>query len=81
VYRPETEELPLSRRPREGISLSSDGSARILLPGPDDRWVETAATWREEGDEIVVTAEAVEGRAPRVLRIAARSPTRLVVRG
>jgi hypothetical protein len=80
VYRPETDDLPLSRRPRDGISLSSDGSARILVPGPDDRWVEAAATWHEEGDELVVRADAADGRAQRVLRIAVRSPTRLVVR-
>ena len=37
---PETEDVPLSRRPRRRLSFSPDGTARVLLPGPDDRLVE-----------------------------------------
>jgi hypothetical protein len=40
VFRPEEADIPLSRRPRERISLQADGSARFLMPGPDDRFVE-----------------------------------------
>jgi hypothetical protein len=35
----------LSRRPRERLVLKADGSARVLLPGPDDRLVERPARW------------------------------------
>ena len=56
TYRPEESDIPLSRRPRERIVLESDGSAQILLPGPDDRFVEQAATWKTVGDSFVVRA-------------------------
>jgi hypothetical protein len=76
VYRAEGGKVPLSRRPRERIELHKDGSARVFLPGPDDRLVEQSTTWREEGSDLVV--RAVAGTAE--LRIVARSPDRLVVR-
>jgi hypothetical protein len=80
VYRPDTQDVPLSRRPRRGLSLSADGSARILAPGPDDRLVETSATWRKEGDELVVRTEGGPARSQKVLRVSARPPDRLVVK-
>jgi len=80
VYRPETEDVPLSRRPRRRLSLSTDGSARIVMPGPDDRLVETSATWRKEGGELVVRTEGGPAPSRRVLRISAPAPGRLVVK-
>jgi hypothetical protein len=77
VFRPEDGPIPLSRRPREAIELGKDGSARILVPGPDDRFVERVTTWREEGGDVVI--RGVGGIA--ALRIVERSPERLVVRG
>jgi hypothetical protein len=74
VYRPETDPIPLSRRPRERLELSEDGSARVLAPGPDDRFVEQPATWSDEDDEIVVRTQA-----GAELRIVDRSSSRLVV--
>jgi hypothetical protein len=78
VYRPETDDVPLSRRPRRRISFSPDGSARLLVPGPDDRPVETPARWQEDGGPAVVTRGAQ--RARTVIRIRDRTPTRLVIR-
>ena len=76
VYRPRGSKLPLSRRPRERLELSPDGTARIFVQGPDDRYVEEAARWHDEDGSIVVRARA--GGAE--LRIVERSPDRLVVR-
>jgi len=76
VYRPRGSKLPLSRRPRERLELSADGTARIFAPGPDDRYVEHAARWHDEDGDIVVRAR--EGGTE--LRIVERSPERLVVR-
>jgi hypothetical protein len=76
VYRAEDDAIPLSRRPREQLSISPDGSARIFAPGPDDRLTEQRATWREEGGALVVRA----GAGGAELRIVERSPARLVVR-
>jgi hypothetical protein len=76
VYRPRGSKLPLSRRPRERLELDADGTARIFVQGPDDRYIEQPASWREEDGAVVVRAR--EGGA--ALRIVDRSPDRLVVR-
>jgi len=75
VYRAEDDDIPLSRRPRERLELGRDGSARLFVPGPDDRLAEQAATWSDEGGSLVVRAR--EGGAE--IRIVERSPKRLVV--
>jgi hypothetical protein len=79
VYRPETDDVPLSRRPRRRLSLSPDGTAQVLLPGPDDRLVETPARWEAEGEQVVIGVGRGAGKAQAVIRIRDRSPTRLVV--
>jgi hypothetical protein len=80
VYRPETEPIPLSRRPRQRLELAPDGSARLWVPGSDDRPRAGQARWHSEGEGIVVTAEADGGRPEQVLHVSIQSPTRLVVR-
>jgi hypothetical protein len=76
VYRPEEDDIPLSRRARERIELQSDGSARVLAPGPGDGFVEQPATWSEEKGAVVIRKRA---GAPS-LRIVRQSPSRLIVR-
>jgi hypothetical protein len=76
VYRPEEDEIPLSRRPRERLEIRADGSADILVPGPDDRFVAQPAAWTDEKDGLVIQAR--HGGAD--LRIVQRSPDRLVVK-
>jgi hypothetical protein len=75
VYRAEDDAIPLSRRPRERLELSPDGSARLFLPGPDDRLTEQPATWRKEGSAVVIRA----GEGGAELCIVEQSPARLVV--
>jgi len=76
VFRAEDGDIPLSRRPRQRLELGRDGSARLYLPGPDDRLVEQSATWTDEGGALVVRARQGGAEA----RIVERSPGRLVVR-
>jgi hypothetical protein len=76
VYRPRGSKLPLSRRPRERLELDADGTARIFVHGPDDRYIEQPASWRDEDGTVVVRAR--EGGTE--LKIVDRSPERLVVR-
>jgi hypothetical protein len=78
VYRPETDDVPLSRRPRRRLELSRDGTARILVPGPDDRLVASAATWEAEGKELLIRAGRGKSRG-RPIRVREHSPTRLIV--
>jgi hypothetical protein len=80
VYRPETEAIPLSRRPRQRLELAPDGSAQVWIPGSDDRPRAGQARWHSEGEEIVVNVAADGGRPEQVLRVSLQSPTRLVVR-
>jgi hypothetical protein len=76
VYVPRDRKLPLSRRPRERLELDANGTARIYVQGPDDRYVEQAATWHDEDGAVVIRAR--EGGTK--LTIVDRSPDRLVVR-
>jgi hypothetical protein len=45
VYLPEDADLPRTRRPRERLELSPDGTARLWQPGPDDRPRPRPVTW------------------------------------
>lgn len=75
VYRPEDDQIPLSRRPRERLDMHPDGSAQILTAGPDDRFVAQPATWKDEKGGVLISAR--EGGL--ALRIVDRSPSRLVI--
>jgi hypothetical protein len=76
VYRPEDGAIPLSRRPRERLELDADGTARLYVQGPDDRYVEQKARWRSDGGDVVIRAR----QGGTELRIVERSPTKLVVK-
>jgi hypothetical protein len=75
TYRPEDSDIPLSRRPRERLVLEQDGSARILSPGPDDRFVEQPATWTRDGDTLVVR----DAQRGVVMRVTRKTPDALTV--
>ena len=79
VYRPETGEVPLSRRPRQRVSFSRDGSARVVVSGPDDRLQEIEARWVERDGEITVTTAATRAAA-QPLRFTVAANDRLVLR-
>ena len=79
VFRPESGELPLSRRPRQRLSFSPDGSARLVVSGPDDRLHEIDARWTEAGGEIMVSPLA-EAASVKTLRVRVQSSDRLLVR-
>jgi hypothetical protein len=74
VYRPSGTSIPLSRRPRERLELEPDGTARVFVQGPDDRYVERPATWQEDAGAVVIRAGGAE------LRIIEQSSSRLVVK-
>lgn len=74
VYVPETTEVPLSRRPRDGFEFFVDGRVRVLQPAPDDRLAASPARWRIAGTAIEIVAENGALR-----RVVVESPTRLIV--
>ena len=62
VYRRESGPLPLSRRPRQRVAFARDGSARVVVSGPDDRLHEVEARWVEADGEITVSPAAPVAR-------------------
>ena len=82
VYRPEDDNIPLSRRPRERLQLSADGTAKVITQGPDDRLVEKPATWTSPSRETAAAAAAASSPADLQadLQIVKQTPSRLIVR-
>jgi hypothetical protein len=85
VYRPEDDDIPLSRRPRERLELSADGTAKIITQGPDDRLIEKPGTWtsgasgaRETRGAAASSSASSPSSADVV--IVKESPSRLIVR-
>lgn len=79
MYRPETGPVPLSRRPREALTLRADGSATVERGGPDDRPVAQPARWTDTPKGIVVEAEARGRQAATVLTITQASAEYLII--
>jgi hypothetical protein len=80
VFRPDSTDIPLSRRPREQLGLQQDGSAQLFLPGPDDRLRAVQASWSEQGDTVVIKTADTSGRTDREMRVVSHAPDRLVLR-
>ena len=84
VYRPEDDNIPLSRRPRERLELSADGTAKIITQGPDDRLIEKPATWTpgETGASATkaITPKRGKETAAADYHIVKESASRLIVR-
>jgi hypothetical protein len=76
VYRPDDENIPLSRRPRDWLELDEDGSAKLYIPGPDDRPVARRVTWIDRSSDAG-GRQAGEDADVTVLE---KSPSRLLVK-
>jgi hypothetical protein len=80
IYRPQSWDFPLARRPREAFELRADGTAQLFLPGAGDRPEAADASWAEEGGEVVIRAAKKTARGPSELRIIESTADKLVVR-
>ena len=78
VYKPDSGSIPLSRRPREALTLHPDGSATIEAGGPDDRPVGGQARWRSTPGGVIVEAPGTAGGSTE-LHITHLSSDRLVI--
>jgi len=79
VYRPDSGPIPLSRRPREALTLHAGGSATVEVGGADDRPASRRAAWRSTPDGLVVDVPGAPGKGSTELHIRQVSPDRLVV--
>ena len=80
VYRPQSWDFPLSRRPREAFELRADGTAELFLPGAADRPESAKTSWSEEEGELIIHIPKKGGRGPSTLRILESAADKLLVR-
>ena len=78
VYRPESVDIPLSRRPRRRFELRADGSATLFTGGADDRFVSRLGAWHADGDGLVVLFPATRDEDAVRFRVVEGSRRRLV---
>jgi hypothetical protein len=79
IYRPQSWDFPLSRRPREAFELRADGTAQLFLPGAADRPEAADAMWTEDKGELIIRAPKKGTRGPSTLRILQFATDRLLV--
>ena len=80
VYRDAEGDIPLSRRPKEFLEFTDDGTVRRLATGPDDRAHEVdRTTWSEEGGHVTFQFAAGDAQRATNYRIIEHSPDQLIV--
>jgi hypothetical protein len=80
VYRPQSWDFPLSRRPRAAFELRADGTAQLFLPGASDRPEAADASWTEEAGELIIRAAKKGAAGPLTWRIVESTADKLLVR-
>lgn len=80
VYRPQSWDFPLSRRPRDAFELRADGTAQLFLPGAQDRPEAADASWTEEDGKLVIRTIKKAAHSPLTLRIIEFTADKLLVR-
>jgi hypothetical protein len=80
VYRPQSWDFPLSRRPRDAFELRADGTAQLFIPGAQDRPEAADASWTEEEGQLLIHPVKKAAHGPLALRIVESSADKLLVR-
>jgi hypothetical protein len=80
VYRPQSWDFPLSRRPRQAFELRAEGTAQLFLPGAEDRPEAADASWTEEEGQLLIRTVKKGSRSPLTLRIIESGTDKLLVR-
>jgi hypothetical protein len=84
VYHDAEGDVPLSRRPKEFLEFSDDGTVRKLATGADDRAHEVDhTTWTEEGGHVVFRFAAPSAKGAKgasEYQIVEQGTGRLVIR-
>jgi hypothetical protein len=80
VYRPQSWDFPLSRRPREAFEMRAEGTAQLFLPGAEDRPEAADASWTEKEGQLLIRAVKKGSRGALTLRIIESGTDKLLVR-
>jgi hypothetical protein len=81
VYRDASGDIPPSRRPKEYLEFSDDGTVRKLATGADDRAHEVdRTTWRQKDGKVVFNFGAANSRETEEHQIVEQSPDKIVIR-
>jgi hypothetical protein len=81
IFRDAKGDIPLSRRPKEFLEFSDDGTVRKLATGADDRAHEIdRASWRDEGGQVVFRFASLQAKGGGEYRIVEHDAGRLVIR-
>jgi hypothetical protein len=80
IYRDASSDVPLSRRPKEYLEFSADGTVRRLATGADDRAHEVdRTTWRDEKDGVVFRFDAANQDGRQEYRVVKERGDHLVI--
>jgi hypothetical protein len=80
IYRDAEGDIPLSRRPREFLEFTEDGSVRRSATGPDDRAHEVdRPTWRVKDGNVVFAFGASAAKRATEYRVIEHTRDQLVV--
>jgi hypothetical protein len=80
VFRDAGSDIAPSRRPKEYLEFSDDGTVRRLATGADDRAHEIDRTgWSDQGGHITFQFDAPDANGRRTYQIVDHSADRLVV--
>ena len=81
VYRDASGDIPPSRRPKEYLEFSDDGTVRKLATGADDRAHEVdRTTWSQKDGKVVFTFGAAGKRGGEEHQIVEQTPDKIVIR-
>ena len=81
VYRDASGDIPPSRRPKEYLEFSDDGTVRKLATGADDRAHEVdRTTWSQKDGRVVFTFGAAGKRGGEEHQIVEQTPDKIVIR-
>jgi hypothetical protein len=81
VFRNAAGDIPPSRRPKEILEFTEDGTVRRSATGADDRAQEMdRAQWCDEGGHVVFRFDVPDARGRRAYRIVDQRADRLIIR-
>jgi hypothetical protein len=81
VYRDASGDIPPTRRPKEYLEFSDDGTVRKLATGADDRAHEVdRTTWSHKDGKVVFSFGGANNREAEEHQIVEQTPDKIVIK-